>query len=102
MRISNTVNSDSMAALALHTNDNVVICIRSLSAGEEVLIDGQPAKMAVALGIGHKIARRTIREGEPIVKYGIIIGTATADIPRGDHIHTHNMKSNYIPTYLNE
>ena len=90
------------STLKLHPTDNVVVCIRSLAAGEEILIDGFTAKMPASLGIGHKLACRDIGKGEAIVKYGIVIGTATADIPKGVHIHTHNMKSNYIPTYLNE
>ncbi|HEV9037733.1 MAG TPA: UxaA family hydrolase [Puia sp.] len=91
-----------MGTIRLHSDDNVVVCIRSLAAGEEVLIDGHLTKMPALLGIGHKLAWRDIRAGDPIVKYGIVIGTATTDIARGGHVHTHNMKSNYIPTYLNE
>ncbi|MBA49643.1 MAG: galactonate dehydratase [Paracoccus sp.] len=39
---------------------------------------------------GHKIARRAIATGEPVFKYGQIIGYATADISAGDHVHSHN------------
>jgi altronate dehydratase len=42
---------------------------------------------------GHKVAVRAIRTGEAIVKYGSPIGTATADIPAGTHVHTHNVAS---------
>ena len=37
-----------------------------------------------------------------MVKYGALIGTATADISRGEHIHTHNLESDYLPTYTHD
>jgi hypothetical protein len=90
------------AVLQLHGNDNVVICVRSLAAAEQVVVGGAVVCIVAPLGIGHKLASRDIREGEDIVKYGIVIGNATANIPRGGHVHTHNMKSGYIATYLIE
>ena len=43
---------------------------------------------------GHKYALRDIKEGEDIIKYGNPIGHATCDIKRGEHVHTHNVKTN--------
>ena len=51
------------------------------------------------LGLGHKIALKNIIQGEQIIKYGVPIGSALQDIKTGQHIHLHNMKSDYIPTY---
>lgn len=56
---------------------------------------------------GHKYALREIKKGEYIVKYGEIIGRATADIEQGEWVHTHNVKSHldeaqtyeYTPDY---
>lgn len=90
----------SPGIVQLHEADNVCLCARSIKAAEELFICGKPVVAAVNLGIGHKLAIRPIRQGEPVIKYGIVIGVATADIDTGDHVHTHNIKSNYIPTYL--
>ena len=43
---------------------------------------------------GHKYALRDIKEGENIIKYGNPIGHATCDIKKGEHVHTHNVKTN--------
>ena len=43
---------------------------------------------------GHKFAIRPIKAGEPIVKYGFTIGFAKTYIAVGEHVHTHNVKSN--------
>ena len=51
------------------------------------------------LGLGHKIALRDIEPGEKILKFGFPIGSATMAIAAGAHVHVHNMKSDYLPTY---
>ena len=48
----------------------------------------------VNLESGHKHALRDIAAGENIIKYGNPIGHATCDIKAGEHVHTHNMKTN--------
>ncbi len=45
---------------------------------------------------GHKYALRDIRQGENIIKYGQPIGHATCDIPKGEHVHSHNLQTNLI------
>jgi len=41
---------------------------------------------------GHKIASRDIKKGEPILKYAVTIGFASADIPAGTYVHSHNLE----------
>ena len=48
----------------------------------------------VNLSDGHKYAVRDIKAGENIIKYGSPIGHATIDIKAGEHVHTHNVKTN--------
>ncbi len=48
----------------------------------------------VNLQDGHKYALRDIKEGENIIKYGNPIGHAVADIKKGEHVHSHNVKTN--------
>lgn len=43
---------------------------------------------------GHKYALTDIACGENVIKYGSPIGHATADIKAGEHVHTHNVKTN--------
>src|SRR5690606_15764332 len=40
---------------------------------------------------GHKVAIAPIAEGEPVLKYGQIIGYATRAIRPGEHVHLHNL-----------
>jgi (2R)-sulfolactate sulfo-lyase subunit alpha len=43
--------------------------------------------------IGHKLALKDVKNGETIIKYGIDIGKAVADIKAGAHAHVHNSKT---------
>lgn len=52
----------------------------------------------VNLSDGHKYAIHDIKSGESIIKYGQPIGHATEDIKKGEHVHTHNMKTNLSGT----
>ena len=48
----------------------------------------------VNLENGHKYATCNIKKGEAVIKYGFPIGTATSDIEKGGHVHSHNLKTN--------
>jgi hypothetical protein len=86
----------------LAPQDNCLVVAQALREGDRVTIDGAPATVAKTIGVGHKLARRAIARGEKVLKYGAIIGTATAPIARAEHIHTHNLESDYLPTYTLE
>ena len=81
--------------LKLHSGDNVVIAVRSLAHGTNV--DG--VTLLGDVDTGHKIAARDIAAGEKIIKWGCPIGSATYAIRAGEHVHTHNLQSDYLPTF---
>lgn len=43
--------------------------------------------------IGHKLAIKPIKSGDTIIKYGVDIGRAVADIGAGEHAHVQNVKT---------
>jgi len=73
--------------LRLHAKDNVVVAVDSIDIGM-ALPDGVVARQRVPKG--HKVAVVPIGEGEPIVKFGQIIGFASEPIVPGSHVHTQN------------
>ena len=46
-----------------------------------------------AVPLGHKIALRDIKSSETVLKYGHDVGRAVADIDKGRHVHTNNLKT---------
>ena len=83
----------------LGASDNVLVCCKPLLANEQVEIDGTTQFVSVDIEVGHKIARYDIAQGEKIIKYGAPIGSSTQMINKGDHVHMHNMKSDYIASH---
>ncbi|HWV61286.1 MAG TPA: UxaA family hydrolase, partial [Sphingopyxis sp.] len=77
-------------AIRVHDADNVATAIGDIAAGEAVFGDSG-ARASVAVERGHKIALAPIARGGAVVKYGFPIGTATADIAPGEHVHSHNL-----------
>jgi altronate hydrolase len=71
----------------------VATALEPLDAGCVIHLGGQEITVVEATPRGHKVALRTIRAGEAVLKYGSSIGTATSDIPAGAHVHTHNVAS---------
>jgi hypothetical protein len=88
--------------LVLAPQDNVCVACTLLPEGSSILMEGVRITTKQPIGLGHKLARRPIAAGEAVVKYGARIGSATAAIAPGEHVHTHNMKSEYIPTHTVE
>ena len=43
--------------------------------------------------LGHKIALKTLKEGDTILKYGHDIGKVLKTIKKGEHVHVHNVKT---------
>ncbi|MEM9062990.1 MAG: UxaA family hydrolase [Pseudomonadota bacterium] len=86
--------------IRLAEDDNVFVLTRSIRAGQTVEIDGARAVLSVDLSLGHKIAARFIARGETVWKYNFPIGVATMDIEPGQHVHVHNVRSDYTPSYV--
>ncbi len=80
-------------AIAISDQDNVATALEALEQGRVLEIAGQRITVGAAIPRGHKIALRSIRAGEAVIKYGSPIGTATAEIAPGMHVHTHNVES---------
>jgi len=87
------------AAIVLAAADNVAVCRRNIAAGEALDLGGEIVVARADVPLGHKMARCAIAPGATIVKYGMPIGSATADIRSGDWVHLHNMQSNYISSH---
>lgn len=85
--------------LLLAPGDSVYVLRDRLAAGELIVVEGRPVRVQRALGLGQKIARVDVAPGDRVVKYGAPIGRASAPIVAGDHVHTHNLKSDYTPTH---
>lgn len=85
--------------LLLSPGDSVYVLRGQIEAGEVIAVEDRQVTVAQRLGLGHKIARLAVAAGQKVVKYGAPIGSATQAIQPGDHVHLHNLKSDYTPTH---
>lgn len=69
--------------LIINSKDNVGVCLKDRDQ----------------IPLGHKIALKDIKKGEPVIKYGMVIGKAYQDIKEGEWVHTHNLKSHLDETF---
>lgn len=79
----------SSPAIRIHADDNVVIARRQLLGGTVLPEEG--VTVAGLVPPGHKVATAAIAQGQPVRRYGQVIGTATQAITPGQHVHVHNL-----------
>ena len=72
--------------LRLNALDNLVVAVDPIEKG--ALIEGVTATARIPRG--HKMALAKLSKGQPVIKFGQIIGFAHAEIAPGEHIHSHN------------
>lgn len=82
-----------MKAIRIHENDTVAVAVEALAAGDTVLAGGRCVTLANAVPAGHKFALTDMSADTTVIKYGCAIGHAVTDIRAGEHVHTHNMRS---------
>lgn len=75
--------------------DNVAVLLEDADPGPLDVIGARQSVLTLTerVSLGHKVAVVTIPTGGEIVKFGVTIGIATADIPSGTWVHLHNCRS---------
>ena len=76
--------------------DNIVVCVTTLKKGQQVRLVEKVVELLADIEVGHKMCIMPIAAGEKVIKYGVSIGSAKAAITVGEHVHVHNLKSDYI------
>src|SRR5437870_326878 len=79
------------AVIHLHQSDNIAIARVPLPAGHEVRVAERSVTVEDPIPAGHKVAVKAIPAGEPVVRYGQVMGRARIRIEPGRHVHTHNV-----------
>jgi len=83
-------------AIILNDADNVATAVQDLQPGQEAVIrrnrELYRLKISEDIPYGHKFSVRRIRCGEDIIKYGEVIGRATAHMEAGCHAHVQNIE----------
>lgn len=84
------------SAVRLAGNDNVGVVTSAVRPGLSLRIADGDLIAKDAIPFGHKIALSSIAKGERVMKFGVSIGRAKVTIEVGEHVHVHNIESDYI------
>ncbi|MEM9989396.1 MAG: UxaA family hydrolase, partial [Pseudomonadota bacterium] len=76
--------------LHLHHDDNVVVALDPIDQGQ--YLPQYDVYTLNPIEAGHKVALGDMKSGDHVVKLGVVIGIAKADIQKGEHVHRHNLK----------
>lgn len=94
-----TITKKIAQAILLHPEDNILVCVAHIYAGDVIDIDSQAVSINSDVDVGHKIARSDLSVGDKVFRYGAPIGSMTQTVTTGEHVHMHNMQSDYIPSH---
>ena len=80
--------------IKVHPSDNVVIPVNDAPKGT----DAAPGIRTVQdIPQGHKIALKDFKKGDEIIRYGVVLGALTRDVPAGGHIDETMLKLPALP-----
>lgn len=82
--------------IRLSDRDNVAVAARSIPRGARLAIDGLQLVTLDPIPFAHKVALAPIAADAQVFKYGVPIGRARCPIAAGQHVHVHNIRSDYV------
>ncbi len=82
--------SGDLAVIRLNPLDNVLIARQALPQG--LRLDAEAITVRQPIPSGHKLATERVEQGQPLRRYGQIIGFASQAIDAGEHVHVHNVQ----------
>lgn len=84
-------------AIVLNPKDNVATLIDPGGEADiTVELRGEKSGKVMLkqpIPFGHKVALADVPPGGDVLKYGMVVGEATAAIAAGEHVHVHNVDS---------
>lgn len=78
--------------MKVHPDDNVLVALSDLSVDEQVEYDGEMYTLINRVPAKHKFVLQDMHPGSEIIMYGVLVGKAETEIPKGGRITTSNVK----------
>lgn len=76
--------------LKVHTDDNVVVALQDLKAGESVQLNGKTYHIFEDIRSKHKFFESDMSIGDNVIMYGVLVGKAQSAIKAGSLMTTEN------------
>lgn len=78
--------------LKVHPGDNVLVALTHLSRSEDISYKGETYVLQDDIPAKHKFFTKDMKEGDPVIMYGVLVGKAQMDIKAGGLMTTANTK----------
>src|SRR5258707_277314 len=88
-----TTTDEQRRAILLRTDDDVAVAAAPIARGTIVSPNGRAITARDPIALGHKMAVRDLKPGDPVRKYGQVIGFASEPIAEGSWVHVHNLRA---------
>lgn len=76
----------------VHPDDNVLVALTNFTKGETVSFNGEEFTLQDDIPAKHKFVTTDLTKGDSVIMYGVLVGTAQINIPKGGIISTSNLK----------
>jgi altronate hydrolase len=78
--------------LKVHPDDNVIVALQDIAKGETVFYNNVSYQTADNIPAKHKFFAHNMKQGDEVIMYGVLVGEAQIDIPRGGLMNVFNVK----------
>jgi len=86
--------------LQIHSDDNVLVALSDLSAGERIDFKDYAFDLPQSVTAKHKFTLTGLMPGDPVRMYGVLVGRATQAVPLGGRLHTDNLRNDHTAPAL--
>lgn len=78
--------------LKVNSKDNVIVALTNLSKGETISFEGADYILQEDIPAKHKFFMQDMKTSDEVIMYGVLVGKAQLDIPKGSRMSTENIK----------
>src|SRR5215470_14630930 len=83
--------------LRLDPRDNVLIALTDLKEGEAVELNGTKYSLVTRVSAKHKFTTEDLPAGARVTMYGVLVGTTTQPVRRGEALTLNNLRHEALP-----
>ncbi len=98
MNIGTTENI-AARVLKVHPQDNVLVALKDLQKGETIIYNDEAYILQDNIPAKHKFFTQDLIAGDEVKMYGVLVGKAQTNIPKGGLMTTENIKHAAEPYY---
>ena len=82
-------------AIKINPQDNMIVALENLKKGETIQVEQQHITLLEDIQQKHKFTQESLKKGDLLIMYGVKVGIAIQEIPKGAALTTKNMDNTF-------